>query len=327
MKLIIYTQIGFMGGSLRILLNLGKFLSEEHQVVILAPKLNLHDEPGMERFPNLMWSDTRNPSLEIPETDLSILHLPKGADLISRQIRCSKILVVFEIMSRHPFKLEKKDSRDFKQVIYIHHEQEEALLRTFEKERCVQLPIINSIDFELPFKKTLTSASIGTGIYKHDLPSILKVLLKSQAIDRHIIYMSTRVKPEMISVLSRFLLFYYLKNKRLIFSGIEWDLRKMYSSFDCLLHFPGEGNGTSMVVSEALSCGKMVVLAPLPAYKVAYSGITGVYFTDETGFSLSALIRNYNQGMAEKIREDYRKNYDRDLVLLQWKNVIAGVRS
>lgn len=325
MKLLIYTQIGYMGGSLRNLLNLGKFLSSGHQVIILAPNLNLHEEPGMDGFPNLQWSDTLNTGLEIPEADISILHLPYGSDIISSQIRCSKILVVFEIMSRHPFKLAKKGSQDIERVIYMHREQEEALLRTFEKERCIKLPIINSIDFELPFIKTQTSASIGSGIYKHNLLSIIKVLLKSQAINRHIIYISKKVNPALLSGLSRFLLLYYLKNQRLIFLGIEWDVKKIYSSFDCLLHFPSEGNGTSMVVSEALSCGKMVLLAPLPAYKEAYSGLTGVYFTDTTGYNLSALVRNYDQDVAEKIREDYRKVYNRDLVLLQWKKVITGL--
>ena len=48
------------------------------------------------------------------------------------------------------------------------------------------------------------------------------------------------------------------------------DIRLLSQRYRALLHTPLHGNGTSVVISDALGCGKLVILAPLPAYREAY---------------------------------------------------------
>jgi hypothetical protein len=61
-----------------------------------------------------------------------------------------------------------------------------------------------------------------------------------------------------------------------------------------LLHTPVHGNGTSVVVSDALSCGKLAILSPLPAYREAYGDLDGVLFTDQPREELVERICAYS---------------------------------
>lgn len=322
MNILIYTQVGSMGGSLRLLTNLAKHLAQNHKVAVIAPHLDLNNEPGIDKYPDLTWINLKKNSILPDQFDIALCHLPYKMDEFSRKIKCRKILVVFEIISRHPIKLEVSDTQSFEKAIYLHYEQLPGLQNLFNEEDCILLPIINDIDFILPFRKTKFSASVGHGGHKHNLHLILKILRKNKVIEKHIAFGSFIPPVDKLSLADRQFFQHVTRTGRLCFTDQEWNLRNLFSSFDCLIHTPDSGNGTSLVISDALACGKEVAISPIKAYIEAYSNLSGVHFIDETNINLSGIISNYVERRAKQIRDDYYQAYNRKEVLEQWTKVL-----
>lgn len=305
------------------LYNLGLYLSADHHVTFclrgLSPLVK-EKLAGNQNFNLIVEAEfTGNTNF-----DIALLHLPFGANDISNRISASQsTLVVMEIQSRHPLQLTPKEASWFQNVIYLHSEQLPSILKFFSKSQCHLLPIINNINFDLPYKKTGQIASVGVWQYKHNMPRVLKVLNNS---DGKIHFKMFSERPPTLRELGfKGLQYFYhsLIRKRIVHAGLEWDAKKLYSGFDCLLHLPSEGNGTSIVVSDALSCGKLVILSPLPAYKIAYAKQRGVHFIDEVGNDLGDIIFSFDEKASGKIKDDYRKQYIRASVLKQWKDTLS----
>lgn len=305
MNILFYTQVGWMGGSLRLLTNFAKYLAQSHEVTLAAPNLNLKNLQNV----NFKWIDLNPKTVLEDQFDMALCHFPYGKDNYIQKLTCKKVLVVFEIMGILPLKQEIFTTH-FEKAIHVHREQLPSLLKFFKEEDCVLLPIINDIDFKLPFKKTMTSASIGSGHFKNNLPLVQQILENSPAVAKHIMFG---------------LFENAVGNGRLQFAGYEWGIEKLFASFDCLVHTPRAGNGTSMVVSDALACGKEVILSPIKGYIEAYGKLTGVSFLDKIeANNISSIIDRYSEERSNQIATDYAKVYNRKEVLDQWVHTFIG---
>jgi len=306
------------------LYNLGKFLSIDQHVTICLRGVT---ETVRKR---LAWNQYFSliAEQELPNKakfDVALFHLPFGGDeFLSKISFRHSALVVMEIQSRHTIQLSMQEAKNFQKVIYLHDEQLLSIQRLFKKNQCYLLPIINNVDFDLPFQKTDQIASIGVWQYKHNMAKVLSILKNSALKIKFKLYSE---RPPTLRELGLMIPGYYYQakvSKRLVFSGLEWNPAKIYSGFDCLLHLPSEGNGTSIVVSDALACGKLVVLSSLKGYKEAYSKFPGVHFIDDLGDNLGDLLQNFNKIESIAIKKEYQKHYCRSDVLMLWKETLLS---
>jgi hypothetical protein len=235
-------------------------------------------------------------------------------DDIGRAALPRKTLAVMEIASLHPLPFVEGDLVGFCQALYTHDEQLVQLTAGLPKDRCHQMPVVNNIDFDLPFAKTRNVASIGVAAYKHNFDHARAMLSKTRHLGEYLVFsMPTGTDLDTAQGLAP-----------IRYRGLEWDPQTLYSGFDCLFHVPDHGNGTSIVVSDALACGKAVVLSSLDGYRAAYSGLTGVWFAEDLGYDLSAIMSGYGQGMHAAIKAGYARVYNRDAVLRSWEAAIVG---
>jgi glycosyltransferase involved in cell wall biosynthesis len=103
---------------------------------------------------------------------------------------------------------------------------------------------------------------------------------------------------------------------------VEADMRILMRSYDALLHLPRHGNGTSVVISDALYCGKPVILSPLPDYRQAYGNMEGVLFADGPVAQLIERVHNWSEADFTRTSQAYRAGYDREDALRQWRRVV-----
>ena len=314
-----------MGGSLRMLHNLAKYLSVKHDVVFAAPEFESQLAPLFRHVKNPLAIESKGLDLQRHNFDAALYHLPHGNDALVDAKIPMKSLVVLELMNRYPLKLDSDNFDKFSRVIYLHDDQLQYLAQHGCRERTLQLAIVNDVDFELPFRRTGKVASIGVANFKHDLRLAIRMLRNTPNCKQLNIYSPSRkldydnlAFPEQCKYL------YYSVVNKLKIRRVETDLRKLYRGFDCLFHIPKDGNGTSMVVSNALACGKPVVLSSLESYRKAYGNLTGVYFVDDIDYDLTAILKDLNPQVAARIKNDYREWYDRDRVLRQWQDTILG---
>ncbi len=321
-NILIYSQVGMLGGSLRLLYNLGLYLSKDRNVTLCLRNCAALVKEKLTGNQNFRLIDEKEFSGQV-KFSAALFHLPFGNDGFLDNISSQKsILVVMEIQSKHPLNLSKQDAARFQKVVYLHKEQLPAIQKLFSGSQCHLLPVINNIDFDLPFQKTNKIASVGVWQYKHNLKKIFSILKNT---DQHIKFKMFSERPPTLRELGfKIPAYYYLTNisKRFVFSGLEFDAAKLYAGFDCLLHLQAHGNGTSIVVSDALACGKLVVLSSLAAYREAYSKLEGVYFIDDPGNDLNKLIIDFDAKKSSAIKSEYHKHYSRSDVLKQWDNAL-----
>lgn len=322
MKILLYTQVSRLGGSTRLLLNLAKYLSLKHEVIVSFPN-EIH-ATGVQLFE--YFSDLE----QIPSNylidhnynfDVGLFHLPFSLDT-SLQINCArKIAVTMEIVDKHKVIVNSENIDQFEKMIYLHDEQIEHFTEPISRKKLIKLNLINNINYLPSYHKTYNVGSIA----KLNLKIQFNVILSSQKLRKLMIYSSYRPSARELGIPYYILREIFYKLGKLEFKGTEINVKNLYQSFDCLLHTPTQGNGTSVVVSDALASGKYVVLSPLPKYKEAYSHLEGVFFLDEIGYNLTDLIKSYDHTMFTRISDNYRSIYDRNEILKEWETVITNI--
>jgi len=319
-RILIYSQQPILGGSLRLLLNLARHLSESHDIIVALP-------PPKESW--LFWGTEgpftdvriveRQEALDTAEAfDLLVGHFPFELDAVARTPIQRKIAICMEIASRHARVLDDETAPAFDRIVHLHDEQVVQLSPSLRRRLCVRLPIINNVDFDLPFEKTGYLGAVGAGD-KHHLPTLLRTIQRSRNVrGLHTwSHQPIEFKWSGLSVIQKLRARVALWQGRFVFHTPELDLRQLYASFDCLVHTPRYGNGTSIVVSDALSCGKLVALSPVPEYRRVYGGLEGVHFIDDFDCDLTKPMACYDEATYDRIRRHYR--YDRSDALQRWE--------
>lgn len=323
--MLVYSQQGGLGGSTRLLLNLARHLGRSHDVTVA---LGGSPSPQATRallahFGDLRVEPAQRERLTATSWDVALLHLPFRPDWSTDLAAPRKVAVIMELAGRHEPVITEALAAQFERILYLHPEQVTQLSGTTVVERCLRLPIINNIDFTPAFAKTRCVGTVG-GAHKTGLASMLRLLealpspyrLRRWSPDR---LTMGGLQPQVVQgTLGA------LGSGRLEDLPADADLRTVYAGFDALLHTPRHGNGTSVVVSDALQCGKLALLAPLAAYREAYGHLPGVLFTDRPADELARRLCDYSETEFNMIRKGYGNHYDRTAALEQWSQALAG---
>jgi glycosyltransferase involved in cell wall biosynthesis len=322
MDVLIYTQVRSIGGSLRLLSNLAKQLVKHgHRLsfVVASDREKEIFKAAAGDF-GAEYVVTRNPSeLRQSEPDVMIYHLPYSLDesLAVRSKR--KIAVILEIPGERSIPITADNCERFDEVIYLQEEQVTHIPQSARDKRFHRLTVINDVDFHPGFRRTGCVGAIG-GRRKHTVSTITKVLKHSPEVQELKIYGNFKGAYPVLDRAVRFLPF----SHRVRIMGVEYNIENMYGAFDCLLHTPRNSMGTSMVVNNALACGKLVVLSDVPAHRAHFGECEGVFFVNDIGCSLDPLLQGYDVAAFTKISTDYASRYNRQAVLSEWEAVIAN---
>ena len=320
-----------MGGSTRLLFNLGSYLADEAEVFLALPEVNdSNDEELRLAYPALQFVNQDIDTLNAIKADLALFHIPFSLpEAVDIKVR-DKYAVSMEIVESRPLMFTDELVSKFDKLFYLHEEQVQQVSESVQKERCRQMPLINNISFSLPFKKTKTVAAIG-GKRKITLLQLLQIAA-ALPVGYRLVNWSTDQYQEVNFHWRRLLRYRWLKRilryrwlylrKRLLLLPAETDVRKMMSQFDALLHVPRLSNGTSTVVSDALQCGKLVFLSNIPANVRVYSRQPGVVILDRDIEHYSHVLEAYDRDMWLKIKQGYANVYSRDDVMRQWRDAI-----
>lgn len=320
LRILFYTQYFGVGGSTSLLLHVASHLARRHTVAFALPASVR--PPGrrlLERHPRLtaLPRDDVRPA----DWDVVVCHLPSRIEEILFAPGPRKVAVSVEIVDDWPVPIRDRHARRLDAFVHLHDEQAAHFDPAFRRRRCHRLPIVNDVDFEPP---TATSGCLGAvgNPHKLDPGRLLRILGRTgraRALhlwtDRSRLRWGTRHHLPALAHRAR---------GRLAVHDLAYDLRPVFASFDCLLHLPDRGNGTSMVVSDALACGRRVVLSDLEGFRDRYGDQEGVYFLDDVGPDLSSLVASYDEGVQRSIRAAYARVYDRDDALHRWEEVIVG---
>ena len=326
MRILIYSQQGELGGSTRLILNLARALSREHEVVL---SLGSHRTPRVSgmlvaEFPELTVVPGQGGTVWSEEFDVALLHQPFFAEAPDRTKADRRLAVIMELASRHTITLQEADSSYYDRIIYLHPEQVSQLSESTIRSRGVLLPIINNIDFEPGFVQTRCVGSIG-GSHKTGLQDVIRVLSALPADFTARMWSPDKLSLEELPMPSVAAALKLLGSGRLAQLAPETRVQKIQQSYDALLHAPPQGNGTSVVISDALQCVKIVVLSPLPEYRKAYGHFRGVVFLDQPLKNIARRLCGYSHAEWETIARDYAASYDREAVIERWVRVITGV--
>jgi len=327
--LLFHTQAFRLGGSLRLLLNLARHLAPRHAVTFAVPEdaepaalALLAAEPRVGRV-------AHTEALAAPAAyDVLVGHFPFTVDAMAALPIPHRVAVSLEITARHRVPIDARQARRFDRILHLHPEQVAHLPADLRQALCIQLPIINDVDFHLPFRRTGAAGCIGANS-KNDTARLVEILSHTPQLTHLILHEPKRRRlwSRKLTLRQRLLAVYFRRRGRLQWAGADTDLRRVFAGFDCLVHTPTVGNGTSMVVSDALACGKLVLLSGLPAYRAAYAGLPGVHFIEDTGPAIGPLLEGYDEPMSNTIRDSYRRIYDRDAVLARWEAAIVGAEA
>ncbi|HQY70226.1 MAG TPA: SEC-C metal-binding domain-containing protein [Pseudomonadales bacterium] len=323
MEILVYSQQGNMGGSTRLLLNLARHLAREHSVSVAFAS---HHSPQasdilLARFPELRLIPGDAQTMRRRRFDVAILHLPFAMEDVDNFKAARKIAVLMELVERHPIALREEHCAQFERILHLHREQVRHLSPASRAAKCTQLPVIDNIDFEPEYVPACCIGAIG-GAHKMQLPLALSLL---DALPQRYSMCFWSPDPLAIDGLALPLLDQALRlvsAGRLRQQSPSGDIRLLSQRYRALLHTPLHGNGTSVVVSDALSCGKLAILAPLPAYREAYGHLDGVLFTDQPGTELAGRICAYSREDFSRIRAAYRAHHDRSDILRLWSAAI-----
>lgn len=323
MKILIYSQQGEVGGSTRLLLNLARFLGADHTVfVALAGTSTPHATAALLQH----FADVKRMPVAVREIndagfDLALLHMPFSLEPLNRITIPRKVAVLMEMVALHPIPLREEQCEQVERILYLHPEQVEHLSTDLRETKCELLPIINNIDFEPVYAKTGYLGAVG-GAHKTGVEQALRFVAALPP-DKGLRIWSGRkltlgglpspLVPEALASIG---------SGRLVGLPVELDMRELMGSYDTLLHLPRHGNGTSVVISDALYCGKQVILSPLPAYKQAYGGLEGVLFSNAPIDELVKAIVQWGEPEFARISQAYRATYDRGQVLQHWSRVL-----
>jgi hypothetical protein len=315
-----------MGGSTRLLLNLAQYLQNTHQVSVALEKSTTPESSRrmMEQFPDVKTIPVSPDFLNKQNFDLAVLHLPFSFAPATKIKAGRKLAVVMELMKKHKPTIDESKVNLFHKIIYLHPEQVAHFSEETRKNCCKYLEPINNIDFEFEFTRTKFVACIG-GVEKCSMKtalSLLQVLPEDFGLRRWSAYNIPFEPPPLTKqVVAK--IPGYIKSGRLQLLKAEGNINEIAGQYDVLFHAPVAGNGTSIVISDALNCGKLVILSPIPEYKRAYSNMKGVLFIDQPARELVSAICAYSKQDFLEIKSGYKKIYDRESVLKQWESTIT----
>lgn len=325
MRVLFYSQVGGMGGSTRLLLNLGRHLADETEVFVALPEVNDSIDRDLRlAYPDLHFINQDLDTLNALKADAALFHLPFSLPAaVDMDVRY-KYAVSMEIIESLPIIFTDELVSKFDHLFYLHEEQVQDLSERVQKERCSLMPLINNIDFSLPFKKTKTVAIIG-GVRKI---SFLQLLAVAAALPfgYRLVNWSPDADPSFrwrrLLRPRRWRQNWLFFRKKILLLPAEIDVRTMMSQFDALVHLPRFSNGTSTVVSDALQCGKLVFLSNIPGTVRAYSGLPGVIILDKDIRHYSNVLEAYDEDVWLQIKQAYANVYSRKDALRQWREAI-----
>lgn len=323
MRILIYSQQGDVGGSTRLLLNLARYLGRYHAVYVAFAGTSTHGATSalLQHFSDVQRVANSARAINDAGYDLALLHMPFSLEPLDRLTIRRKFAVVMEMVDLHPIPLKEEHCGQLERILYLHPEQMEHFPAELRAARCRLLPIINNIEFEPEHVKTRYLGAVG-GAHKTGLEEALRfVAALPQEYGLRIwsgreLTLQGLSPPQLREALAG------IGAGRLVGLPVEIDMRILMHSFDALLHTPRHGNGTSVVVSDALYCGKPVILSPLPAYKQAYGGAEGVFFATDPVSDLVRRVVNWGEADFRRTSNAYRAGYDREQVLRQWRGAI-----
>ncbi|MEJ2345677.1 MAG: hypothetical protein P8090_09765 [Gammaproteobacteria bacterium] len=309
------------------LLNLANHLAATHDVSFVTPPESAENAGGLLE---ILLPQIERLSLQQARHrrtfDVLLCHLPYGfEDWIQDPIFGRRVAVSMEIVERTRVALGPQHQPVFDAFLCLHSEQIRHFDDEFRRSRCFQLPLIDDVSFEPAFVRTRAVGCVGAP-YKHSFGAMVDLLRRVSGVRQLRVYghkplwSIARHSPWRV----RFRGLRPWLAGRLQYCGTSPDIRKIFESFDCLLHTPRVGNGTSIVVNNALACGKLVVLSDLPAYRRAYSGRAGVHFLPDVVDDLPGLFGRYDFDHYQGIIDDYRKRYDRAGALEAWQEAVLG---
>jgi len=113
---------------------------------------------------------------------------------------------------------------------------------------------------------------------------------------------------------------------RIRWNGFSSDKRRIYDSFDVLVHLSRLEN-QPLVILEALSAGIPCVLAPLSAY-TGFRGVEGIYFAQERAEVAQAIDRALDcpQSVRDGLIRFWETNYSPRAVQAQWISYLEDLR-
>ena len=331
MRVLFYSQVGGMGGSTRLLLNLGRHLADETEVFVALPEVNDSIDRDLRlAYPDLHFINQDLDTLNALKADAALFHLPLSLPAaVDMDVRY-KYAVSMEIIESLPVIFTDELVSKFDHLFYLHEEQVQDLSERVQKECCSLMPLINNIDFSLPFKKTKTVAVIG-GRRKVSWVQLLRIAASlpygyrlvnwSADVHDHVNFRWRRLlRYRWLKQYLQYRWLYFRKRPQLL--PVEIDVRTMMSQFDALVHVPSFSNGTSTVVSDALQCGKLVFLSNIPGTVRAYSGLPGVIILDKGIRHYSDVLEAYDEDVWLQIKCAYAHVYSRKDALSQWRDAI-----
>jgi glycosyltransferase involved in cell wall biosynthesis len=322
MEIAIHTQFKGMGGSTRLLANLARHLAARHRISFIIRsdgEKDLIDALVGDRTVKYLSLREVSRGTDTGIPDVVLFHLPYGLDRTLALKAERKIALILEIPGERPIVINDRNCRLFDDVIYLSEDQVTHIRPGQTQPRFHMLPIINDVDFEPIFKKTGYVGCVG-GKRKNSMRVIRKILGNSPGITGLRVWGNFKGTYPAIA---RFFRMLPLRH-RIAIMGVEHDIRRIYDSFDCLLHTPKHSVGTSMVVNDALACGKLAVLSDLEAFRRSFGGLEGIFFVNDIGYGLDSLLEGYDEDTFVRIRKGYAKQYDRANALALWETVITG---
>ena len=312
-----------MGGSTRLLLNLARYLGRYHSVSVSFAHTSTPQATSalLQHFPGVKQAPNSARAINDAGYDLALLHMPFFLEPLDRISIPRKVALLMEIVELHPVPLQEQQCEQLEQIFYLHSEQVDHFSRELREARCRLLPIINNIDFEPVYVKTRYLGAVG-GAHKTGLEEALRFVAALPPEYGMRIWSAREMTVHGLPASQVRDALPHIGSGRLAGLPVEVDIRKLMGSYDALLHTPRHGNGTSVAVSDALYCGKPVILSSLPAYKQAYGGMEGVLFGNAPIEQLVKRIVNWDVADFRRISETYRAGYDREQILRQWRRAI-----
>ena len=321
MKILLYTQQGVLGGSLRLLFNLARHLALRHEVSVAFPR-GYSGELLLPSYKGIAVVDWEDAALPTTRYDVAVCHAHRSIEPVAAIDAARKLAVSMEIATLFSPTVTNDHLAEFDGFLHLHEEQAAHFSETQRRTKCHLLPLINNIEHPPPYTRSGAIGCVGA-CTKHDANTILKVLARARRRPVRV-WSESSLNLQGLGWWHRRLGRHYQRSGRLQEMGLNTDVTALMSGFDLLLHTPHHGNGTSTVISDALASGKNVLLSPVPAYRKAYSALPGVHFFDQRRLRIEEIMGAYDRVRFERIRDAYSEVYDRKHALAQWQRAIEG---
>lgn len=345
-----------VGGTLTLLTNLAKHLSQKHDVAFAvknASEKSFIDATAKFDHEFVLISDLKSKNAPMA-IDLLICHFPYSVEHFTSMDNVRKVSVIMEIPEHFPIPINTNNQEMFDKVIYLNDTQIAGIPKATDNARFHKLNVIDDIDFTPTYRKTG-----DVGCVKSEFSTVHRAIEHSSGIKCFKVYHKFGefygpvfdlffsieqggLRPQVAKQIRRLsqkmlITFASTMNSRSLkktlqllsvchrirIMGFERNIQKLFDSFDCLLRAPGHSIGVSLVVLDALACGKQVVLSDIPEHRKAFSLFKGVSFVNDLQYCLNDLVRSYDARTSWDIRDSYLSLYDRNKVLSEWEEILT----